>query len=148
MRQAHLDGAFTLFRLPKPVDQFQQYTREPRPGIPVSQPHGRPLATLYPLSIDDKECEGALGITPHVLSQGDLVYRGDPRPDDGLGRVAVSDACPQVRHTEDVALLQQRHDGLLVSPVALVDLEYTFCEEVEVAVWFPAGIYCLPSLVV
>jgi hypothetical protein len=50
----------------------------------VSQPHGRPLATLYPLSINDKECECALGITPHVLSQGDLVYCGDSRPDDGL----------------------------------------------------------------
>jgi hypothetical protein len=59
----------------------------------------------------------------------------------------VSAACPQVRHTEDVVLLQQRHDGLLVSPVALVDLEYAFGEEVEVAVWFPAVIYGLPSFV-
>src|SRR5215207_1046853 len=115
--------------------------------MPVSQPHCRALATLYPLGIDDKECEGALGITPHVVCQGYLVYCGDPRADDGLGRVAVSAAGPQVRHTEDVALLQQRHDGLLVSPVALVDLEYAFGEEVEVAVRFPAGIYGLPSFV-
>src|SRR5829696_5168035 len=115
--------------------------------IPVSQPHGRPLATLYPLSIDNKECECALGITPHVVSQGDLVYCGDPRADDGLGRVAVSDAGSQVRHTEDVAILEQRHDGLLVSPVALVDLEHAFGEEVEVAVRFPAVIYRLPSFV-
>src|ERR671911_1726371 len=115
--------------------------------MPVSQPHGRPLATLHPLSIDDKECECALGITAHVLSQGDLVYCGDPRADDGLGRVAVSAACPKVRHTEDVALLKQRHDGLLVSPVALVDLEHAFGEEVEVAVRFPAGIYRLPGFV-
>src|SRR5918993_103591 len=115
--------------------------------MPVSQPHDRSLATLYPLSIDDEECEGALGITPHVLSQGDLVYCGDPRADDGLGRVAVSAAFSQVRHTKDVALLKQRHDGLLVSPVALVDLEYALGEEVEVAVRFSAGIYRLPSFV-
>src|ERR671912_945163 len=115
--------------------------------MPVSQPYDRPLPTLYPLRIDDKECECALGITPHVVCQGELVYYGDPRPDNGLGRVAVSAACPQVRHTEDVALLKQRHDDLLVSPVALVDLEYAFGEEVEVTVRFPAGIYCLPSLV-
>src|SRR5918992_3173928 len=140
MRQAHLNGDFTLLRLPKPVDQFQQYTRQPRPGIPVSQPHDRPLATLYPLSIDDKECEGALGITPHVLSQGDLVYYGDPRPDDSLGRVAVSAACPQVRHTEDVALLKQRHDGFLVSPVALVKLDHTFGDKIEVLSRLPTNI--------
>ena len=72
MRQAHLNGDFTLLRLPKPVDQFQQYSRQPRPGIPVSQPHDRPLATLYPLGIDDKECEGALGITPHVIPSAPL----------------------------------------------------------------------------
>src|SRR5829696_4366278 len=122
MRQAHLKGNFSLLRLPKPSGQLRYYSRQPRPGIPVSQPHDRPRATLYPLGIDDKKCECALGIAPHVVYQGDLVYYGDSRPDDSLGRVAVSAAGPQVRHTEDVALLQQRHDGLLVSPVALVDL--------------------------